>query len=79
MPQPFAVIWASTRVSGIVLEPNLITFDIHPSATELLCETEKRYGKVPRRMQRGIRSSDRTHARLLLLWSRGGGLWPMKI
>ena len=36
MPQPFAVIWASTRVSGIGLEPNLITFDIHPSATELL-------------------------------------------
>jgi hypothetical protein len=72
MPQPFAAIWASRRVSGIGLEPNLITFDVHPSATVLLCETEKRNGKLPGRKQRGVRSSGRTHARLLLLWCRGG-------
>lgn len=36
MPQPFAAIWASRRVSGIGLEPNRITFDGHPSATVLL-------------------------------------------
>jgi len=67
MPQPFAVIWASTRVSGIGLEPNLITFDIRPSATVLLCKAEKRYGKLPRRKQRGVILSWGTHARLLLL------------